>query len=54
MMKMRLLLEKAQLLSQEWDNAPVVIAGDFNSMPEVLLEILLFMKCFDFNHISFR
>jgi len=41
--QMRLLLEKAQLLSQEWNNAPVVIAGDFNSMPKSA--IYQFLSC---------
>ncbi|KAK6925247.1 hypothetical protein RJ641_009573 [Dillenia turbinata] len=37
--QMRLFLEKAHKLSQEWGNIPVVLAGDFNSMPQ--LDILL-------------
>ncbi|KAL3512255.1 hypothetical protein ACH5RR_024972 [Cinchona calisaya] len=32
--QMRLFLEKAHKLSQEWGNIPVVIAGDLNSMPQ--------------------
>ncbi|KAH8942982.1 hypothetical protein BDL97_13G024800 [Sphagnum fallax] len=31
--QVRVLLEKAHSLSQEWGGAPVVIAGDFNSTP---------------------
>ncbi|XP_027124955.2 carbon catabolite repressor protein 4 homolog 5 isoform X1 [Coffea arabica] len=32
--QMRLFLEKAHKLSQEWGGIPVVIAGDLNSMPQ--------------------
>uniref|UniRef100_A0A5B6YJW6 Endonuclease/exonuclease/phosphatase domain-containing protein n=1 Tax=Davidia involucrata TaxID=16924 RepID=A0A5B6YJW6_DAVIN len=32
--QIRLFLEKAHKLSNEWGNIPVVIAGDFNSMPQ--------------------
>ncbi|CAI9113583.1 OLC1v1014212C2 [Oldenlandia corymbosa var. corymbosa] len=32
--QMRLFLQKAHTLSHEWGNIPVVIAGDFNSMPQ--------------------
>ncbi|XP_059640692.1 carbon catabolite repressor protein 4 homolog 5 isoform X2 [Cornus florida] len=32
--QIRLLLEKAHKLSQEWGNIPVVIAGDLNSLPQ--------------------
>ncbi|CAK9200761.1 unnamed protein product [Sphagnum troendelagicum] len=31
--KVRVLLEKAHSLAQEWGGAPVVVAGDFNSTP---------------------
>ncbi|XP_077253757.1 carbon catabolite repressor protein 4 homolog 5-like isoform X2 [Tasmannia lanceolata] len=34
--QVRLFLEKAHALSQEWGNIPVVIAGDLNSMPQFL------------------
>ncbi|XP_042520020.1 carbon catabolite repressor protein 4 homolog 5 isoform X3 [Macadamia integrifolia] len=33
-LKVRLLLERAHAISQEWGNIPVVIAGDLNSMPK--------------------
>lgn len=33
--QVRILLEKARALSKKWDRAPVVIAGDFNSTPQV-------------------
>ena len=36
MMQMRLFLEKAHKLSQEWGCIPVVLAGDLNSMPQVI------------------
>ncbi|KAA8542701.1 hypothetical protein F0562_023800 [Nyssa sinensis] len=32
--QIRLFLDKAHKLSKEWGNIPVVIAGDFNSMPQ--------------------
>ncbi|KAG5536208.1 hypothetical protein RHGRI_023857 [Rhododendron griersonianum] len=32
--QIRLFLKKAHELSQEWGNIPVVLAGDFNSMPQ--------------------
>ncbi|KAK7380040.1 hypothetical protein VNO78_32387 [Psophocarpus tetragonolobus] len=32
--QVRLLLDKAYQLSQEWGNIPVIIAGDFNSVPK--------------------
>ncbi|XP_042520019.1 carbon catabolite repressor protein 4 homolog 5 isoform X2 [Macadamia integrifolia] len=32
--QVRLLLERAHAISQEWGNIPVVIAGDLNSMPK--------------------
>ncbi|XP_043696165.1 carbon catabolite repressor protein 4 homolog 5 [Telopea speciosissima] len=32
--QVRLLLERAHAISQEWGNIPVVIAGDLNSMPQ--------------------
>ncbi|KAI5660187.1 hypothetical protein M9H77_28980 [Catharanthus roseus] len=32
--QMRLFLEKAQKLSQEWGSIPVVLTGDLNSMPQ--------------------
>ncbi|KAG5536207.1 hypothetical protein RHGRI_023857 [Rhododendron griersonianum] len=34
--QIRLFLKKAHELSQEWGNIPVVLAGDFNSMPQVI------------------
>ncbi|KAL5726166.1 hypothetical protein ACHQM5_009234 [Ranunculus cassubicifolius] len=33
-LKIRLFVKKAQLLSKEWGNIPVVIAGDLNSTPQ--------------------
>ncbi|KAH1241204.1 Carbon catabolite repressor protein 4 5 [Glycine max] len=33
--QVRLLLDKAYKLSQEWGNIPVIIAGDLNSVPQV-------------------
>lgn len=35
-LKVRHLLEQAYSLSQEWGGIPVVVAGDFNSVPQVL------------------
>ncbi|KAJ8536006.1 hypothetical protein K7X08_034407 [Anisodus acutangulus] len=34
--QVRLFLESAQRLSQEWGDIPVVLAGDLNSMPQVI------------------
>jgi hypothetical protein len=34
--QVRLFLEKAYKLSQEWGNIPVAIAGDLNSTPQVI------------------
>ncbi|KAL6010907.1 hypothetical protein ACLOJK_001350 [Asimina triloba] len=42
-LKVRLFLEKAQRLSQVWGNIPVILAGDLNSMPQVVLAIPLCM-----------
>ncbi|CAA6665393.1 unnamed protein product [Spirodela intermedia] len=33
--QMRLFLEKAHEISEQWGNTPVVVAGDLNSMPQV-------------------
>lgn len=33
--QIRILLEKANAVSKLWDNAPVVLCGDFNCTPEV-------------------
>lgn len=33
--QVRLFLEKAYKLSQEWGNIPVILVGDFNSIPQV-------------------
>ena len=33
--QVRILLEKAHAISQKWGNAPVALAGDFNSTPGV-------------------
>jgi len=35
MLQIRFLSSKAQSLSEKWGNAPVILAGDFNSTPEV-------------------
>lgn len=35
--QVRLFLEKAHRLSQEWGSIPVIIAGDLNSMPQSAL-----------------
>ncbi|CAI9113625.1 OLC1v1014260C1 [Oldenlandia corymbosa var. corymbosa] len=32
--QIRLLLSRAHILSKKWDNAPVVLAGDYNSTPQ--------------------
>ncbi|KAL5052579.1 hypothetical protein RYX36_033261, partial [Vicia faba] len=32
--QIRLLASKAQILSKKWGNAPVILAGDFNSTPQ--------------------
>ncbi|XP_061344965.1 carbon catabolite repressor protein 4 homolog 3-like isoform X3 [Gastrolobium bilobum] len=38
--QIRFLLSRAQILSEKWGNTPVVLAGDFNSTPE--LNIMLY------------
>lgn len=35
MAQVRLFLEKAHELSQEWGSIPVIISGDLNSIPQV-------------------
>lgn len=55
--QMRLFLEKAQKLSQEWDGIPVMLAGDFNSMPksaiyQFLASSELDVLLYDKRHIS--
>lgn len=40
-MQIRLFLKKAHELSQEWGNIPVVLAGDFNSMPQVIHSLVI-------------
>ncbi|KAK6921168.1 hypothetical protein RJ641_014846 [Dillenia turbinata] len=37
--QMQLLLEKAHKLSQEWGTVTVVLAGDFNSMPQLDIQL---------------
>ncbi|RZC02125.1 Carbon catabolite repressor protein 4-like 5 [Glycine soja] len=37
--QVRLLLDKAYKLSQEWGNIPVIIAGDLNSVPQVCISM---------------
>jgi len=39
--QVRVLLERAQVVSKKWDNAPVVICGDFNCVPKVGIISLL-------------
>lgn len=40
----RLLMEKAHAISEKWESAPVAIAGDFNSTPNVIsLFIFIFL-----------
>lgn len=36
-----MLLEKANDLAEKWDEIPVVLAGDFNSTPDVYLYCFL-------------
>jgi len=38
-------MENAHALSERWGNAPVAIAGDFNSTPNVIF--LPSFSCFD-------
>jgi len=35
-----LLLEKANALAEKWDKIPIVLAGDFNSTPDVCFYFL--------------
>ena len=52
----RLLMEKAHAISEKWGKAPVTIAGDFNSTPNVISYILFHVfrihqvlaKCYHF------
>ncbi|KAG5007603.1 hypothetical protein JHK85_026145 [Glycine max] len=37
--QVRLLLDKAYKLSQEWGNIPVIIAGDLNSVPQLDIQL---------------
>lgn len=50
---MRLFLEKAQKLSQEWGSIPVMLAGDFNSMPKVSADFVLNVMGFHCNLFRF-
>jgi len=34
-LQIRFLSSRAQYLSEKWGNTPVVLAGDFNSTPQV-------------------
>jgi len=36
-----MLLEKANALAEKWDKIPIVLAGDFNSTPDVYLYCFL-------------
>ncbi|KAL5074354.1 hypothetical protein RYX36_013338 [Vicia faba] len=38
-MQIRLLASKAQILSKKWGNAPVILAGDFNSTPQLNIKL---------------
>jgi endonuclease/exonuclease/phosphatase family metal-dependent hydrolase len=40
-LQIRLLLEKANSLAEKWDEVPIVLAGDFNSTPDVCFYFLL-------------
>jgi len=43
--QIRLLLEKANALSEKWDKIPIVLAGDFNSTPDsAIYKFLTTMK----------
>lgn len=46
--QVRVLLDKADGVSKLWDNAPIVICGDFNSTPKVgsIIPIEALMTCF--------
>ncbi|KAK8324517.1 hypothetical protein V6Z12_A12G304000 [Gossypium hirsutum] len=37
--QVRLFLEKAYKLSQEWGNIPVILVGDFNSIPQLNIQL---------------
>jgi endonuclease/exonuclease/phosphatase family metal-dependent hydrolase len=40
-LQIRLLAEKANALAEKWDKIPIVLAGDFNSTPDVCFYFLL-------------
>ncbi|KAI5382941.1 Carbon catabolite repressor protein 4 3, variant 3 [Lathyrus oleraceus] len=55
--QIRFLASKAQILSQKWGNAPVILAGDFNSTPQsgiykFLSSSELNIKLYDRNELS--
>jgi endonuclease/exonuclease/phosphatase family metal-dependent hydrolase len=44
-----MLLEKANALAEKWGGIPIVLAGDFNSTPDVCISC--FLACLDFLNI---
>ena len=59
--QVRALLDKAHAVSKIWNDAPIVICGDFNCTPKVciyyfLLELfpLQFLLSFGFSHHLFK
>ena len=43
-----MLLEKANALAEKWDKIPIVLAGDFNSTPDV------YLYCFLTHDLAYR
>lgn len=43
--QVRVLLDRAKAISKLWDDAPVVICGDFNCTPKVMFSIFSFCAC---------
>lgn len=40
-LQIRMLLEKANALAEKWNGIPIVLAGDFNSTPDVCFKLLI-------------